>query len=187
MKKILYDNQMFTFQRFGGVTRYFADLIYNPSKTKLLLDAEKLSIPAVNGLTMLCAQGAKAAESFTKTKFPENKATEITKELEKQMLNIALVGMPGCGKSTAGKILSQILGREFVDTDELIVKNEDRAIPEIFEAEGEEYFRNLESEAVFEVSVKQGKIRAKSNRHIKILIELFFITLLLRYLAHSPK
>ncbi len=144
------------FSRCKGV----ADLIYNPSKTKLLLDAEKLSIPAVNGLTMLCAQGAKAAESFTKTRFPENKATEITKELEKQMLNIVLVGMPGCGKSTAAKKLSEILGRELIDTDELIVKNEDRAIPEIFEAEGEEYFRNAEAIAVSQAGKQSGRIIA---------------------------
>lgn len=137
-----------------------ADLIYNPSKTKLLLDAEKLSIPAANGLTMLCAQAVKAAESFTSTKYPESKASEITKELEKQMLNIVLVGMPGCGKSTAGKLLSQLLGREFVDTDELIVKNEGRPIPEIFEAEGEEYFRNAEALAVSQAGKQSGKIIA---------------------------
>ncbi len=137
-----------------------ADLIYNPSKTKLLLDAEKLSIPAVNGLTMLCAQAVKAAESFTKTKYPGNKASEITKELEKQMLNIVLVGMPGCGKSTAAKKLSEILGRELIDTDELIIKNEGRAIPEIFEAEGEEYFRNAEALAVSQAGKQSGRIIA---------------------------
>lgn len=137
-----------------------ADLIYNPSKTKLLLDAEKLSIPAANGLTMLCAQGVKAAESFIKTKFSENKATEITKELEKQMLNIVLVGMPGCGKSTAGKALSRLLDREFIDTDELIIHNEGRAIPEIFETEGEEYFRNAEALAVSQAGRQSGRIIA---------------------------
>ncbi len=137
-----------------------ADLIYNPSKTKLLLDAEKLSIPTANGLTMLCAQGVKAAENFIKTEFPTEKTLEIVKKLEQQMLGIALVGMPGCGKSTVAKKLSQILGRELIDTDELIVQNEGRPIPEIFEAEGEEYFRNAEALAVKQAGKQSGKIIA---------------------------
>ena len=137
-----------------------ADLIYNPSKTQLLLDAQKLSIPAVNGLTMLCAQGVKAAESFTKQKYDNGKALEITKKLEQQMLNIVLVGMPGCGKSTAAKTLSQSLGRELIDTDELIKENEGREIPEIFKDNGEEYFRNAESLAVKHAGKQSGKIIA---------------------------
>ncbi len=137
-----------------------ADLIYNPSKTQLLLDAEELSIPAVNGLTMLCAQGVKAAELFTNQSFDSNKATEITKKLEQQMLNIALVGMPGCGKSTAAKTLSQMLGREVIDTDDLIRINEGKEIPEIFSTEGEEYFRNAETIAVKQAGKQSGKIIA---------------------------
>lgn len=137
-----------------------ADLIYNPSKTQLLLDAEKLSIPAVNGLTMLCAQGVKAAESFTKQKYDNGKAKEITKKLESQMLNIVLVGMPGCGKSTAAKLISSMLGRELIDTDELIKEKEGREIPEIFKDNGEEYFRNAESLAVKHAGKQSGKIIA---------------------------
>ncbi len=137
-----------------------ADLIYNPSKTQLLLDAERFSIPYVNGLTMLCAQGVKAAEIFTNQNFEQNKATEITKKLEQQMLNIALVGMPGCGKSTAAKTLSQMLGREVIDTDELIKSNEGREIPEIFSTEGEEYFRNAEALAVKQACKQSSKIIA---------------------------
>lgn len=137
-----------------------ADLIYNPSKTQLLLDAQKLSIPAVNGLTMLCAQGVKAAESFTKQKYDSNKATEITKKLEQQMLNITLVGMPGCGKSTVAKELAKALGKEVIDTDDLIKTNEGREIPEIFRTEGEEYFRDAESLAVKQAGKQSGKIIA---------------------------
>ena len=137
-----------------------ADLIYNPSKTQLLLDAQKLSIPAVNGLTMLCAQGVKAAESFTKQKYDNGKALEITKKLEQQMLNIVLVGMPGCGKSTAAKELSKALGKEVIDTDDLIKTNEGREIPEIFRTEGEDYFRDAESLAVKQAGKQSGKIIA---------------------------
>ena len=137
-----------------------ADLIYNPSKTQLLLDAQRLSIPAVNGLTMLCAQGVKAAESFIGKEFGSDKATEITKKLEQQMLNIVLVGMPGCGKSTAAKTLSDMLGRELIDTDDLIRENEGREIPEIFKDNGEEYFRNAETAAVKFAGKQSGKIIA---------------------------
>ncbi len=137
-----------------------ADLIYNPSKTQLLLDAEKLSIPYVNGLTMLCAQAVKAAEIFTNQSLKKNQATEITKKLEQQMLNIVLVGMPGCGKSTAAKNLAVMLDREVIDTDELIKANEGREIPDIFKAEAEEYFRNAETTAVKHAGKQSGKIIA---------------------------
>ena len=137
-----------------------ADLIYNPSKTQLLLDAEKIGIPAVNGLAMLCAQAVKAAESFTKSKIPAEKTAEIIKKLEQQMLNIVLVGMPGCGKSTLAEILAQKLGREMIDTDTLVEKNEGRKIPEIFETEGEEYFRNAETLAIKQACKQSGKIIA---------------------------
>ena len=109
---------------------------------------------------MLCAQGVKAAEIFTEQTFESYKATEITKKLEQQMLNITLVGMPGCGKSTAAKTLSQMLVREVIDTDDLIKANEGREIPEIFSTEGEEYFRNAESLAVKQAGKQSGKIIA---------------------------
>lgn len=137
-----------------------ADLIYNPSKTQLLLDAQRLSIPYINGLTMLCAQGVKAAESFTGNKFSCEKTLETVKKLEQQMLNIVLVGMPGCGKSTAAKGLAEKLGRELIDTDLMISRDEGRSIPEIFEADGEEYFRNAETAAVKQAGKQSGKIIA---------------------------
>lgn len=137
-----------------------ADLIYNPSKTKFILDAEALGIPAVNGLVMLCAQAVKAAESFIKTDFDKGKTLEILSALEKQMKNIVLVGMPGCGKSTAGKLLAKKLNRDLVDTDSLIVENEKMPIPEIFEKYGEEYFRYAEAKAVAQAGKMSGKIIA---------------------------
>lgn len=137
-----------------------ADMIYNPSKTALLQQAESLAIPHKNGLIMLCAQAVKAAESFTKSKIDEDKTLGILSRLEKELLNIVLVGMPGCGKSTAGSLLAQRLGRQFVDTDSLIVENEKMTIPEIFEKHGEEYFRNAEAKAVAQAGKMSGKIIA---------------------------
>ena len=77
---------------------------------------------------------------------------------EKQ--NIVLIGMPSCGKTTSGKLLAQELGKEFIDTDLEIVKKAGMQIPEIFEKFGEEYFRNLESEVIKELSVKQSLVIA---------------------------
>lgn len=137
-----------------------ADLIYNPSKTQFLLDAEALGIPNINGLVMLCAQAVKAAESFIKTEFEKGKTLEILSALESRMLNIVLVGMPGCGKSTAGKALADKLHRELVDTDSLIVENEGMPIPQIFEEKGEKYFRDAEAAAVKQAGKMSSKIIA---------------------------
>lgn len=137
-----------------------ADLIYNPSKTQFLLDAQALGIPAINGLVMLCAQGVRAAESFINTSFPAEKVLDIVKKLEQEMLNIVLIGMPGCGKSTAAKNLSEMLERELLDTDEMIIEAEGRPIPEIFSENGEEYFRDAESRAVATAGKQSGKIIA---------------------------
>ena len=137
-----------------------ADLIYNPSQTQFLLDAKKLGIPCANGLVMLCAQAVKAAENFTGSKYESEKTLKILNTLEKQMKNIVLVGMPGCGKSTAGKLLAEKLGRDFVDTDSLIEQNEKKPIPQIFSEMGEEYFRNAETQAVATAGKMSGKIIA---------------------------
>ena len=126
------------------------DLIYNPAKTALLLEAEKLGIPYSNGLTMLTAQAKKSSEIFTGNKIDESKIREITESLQKQTLNIVLVGMPGCGKSTLGKILADKLNRRFLDTDSVIEQKFGASIPEIFAQKGEDFFRALEETAVSE-------------------------------------
>ncbi|GMQ57763.1 shikimate kinase [Vallitalea sediminicola] len=59
--------------------------------------------------------------------------------------NILLVGFMGSGKSVVGEKLSKILNRNFIDTDTEIEKEEERSIKDIFNDDGEEYFRNLES------------------------------------------
>ena len=144
------------FKRCKGV----ADLIYNPSKTQFLLDAEALGIPGKNGLIMLCAQAVKAAENFTGNKYEAAKTLEILSALENEMLNIVLVGMPGCGKSTAGKALAAKLNRELVDTDTLIEEAEKMPIPQIFSEKGEQYFRDAEAKAVAAAGKMSGKIIA---------------------------
>lgn len=130
--------------------KFVGDLIYNPAKTALLLEAEKLGIPYSNGLSMLVAQAKKSSEIFTGNKIDNARIGEITAKLQKQMLNIVLVGMPGCGKTTVGKILAKKLKRRFADTDLIIEQKYGKSIPDIFAEKGEEYFRTLEEETVAE-------------------------------------
>ena len=102
---------------------------------------------AVGGLEMLVAQAVYAAEYFLDRKFEDApvEIRRITAALRRDMLNIALIGMPSCGKTTLGRMLAKSLGRTFVDLDEEIVKTAGRSIPDIFAAEGEEAFRARET------------------------------------------
>ena len=136
------------------------DLIYNPSKTALLLDAERLGIRHANGLAMLVAQAKESAEYFGGEKIDDGVIAKITEKLFSDMKNIILVGMPGCGKSTAGHALAEALGREFIDADEYITAREQITIPEIFERSGEEGFRKCETEALGEVCKKSSCVIA---------------------------
>ena len=136
------------------------DLIYNPARTQLLLDAEKLGVPGVNGLGMLVAQAKAASERFRDIAIPDEVVEDITREMEKQSKNIMLVGMPGCGKSTVGRKLAEKLGRPLVDTDAEIVKRIGCTIPEYFAAQGEEEFRKREHEVLRDFSGRSGQIIA---------------------------
>lgn len=145
-----------------------ADLIYNPARTKLILDAESMGIPAVSGLNMLVAQGVRAYEVFFDTKAREGIIGEILGELEAEVQNIVLVGMPGCGKSTVGRILAEKTGRELIDLDERLVLREGKSIPDIFAEGGEKLFRRIESEVVEEVTKLTGKILATGGGVVTI-------------------
>ena len=136
------------------------DLIYNPSLTPFLYDAKNLGVPYANGLTMLVAQAHMSAEKFIDSHIPEEKIEQIVTQLASVRKNIVLIGMPGCGKSTVSALLGQVLKREVVDTDSLVVENEKRSIPEIFASDGEEYFRACETKAVSDCTKKSTLIIA---------------------------
>lgn len=146
-------------QKFTNLSNVL-DLIYNPCKTRLLLDAEELGIPCSNGLSMLVAQGLRSAEQFPDVQLHNKDIDAVVRAMLNEQKNIVLIGMPGCGKSTVGKILAQKLQRELLDTDEEIVKADGRTIPEIFENDGEKFFRDLEAEAVETVGKQLSKIIA---------------------------
>ena len=125
------------------------DLIYNPARTALLLEAERLGIKHRNGLLMLVAQAKRACELFLGVTLPDDRIREVVKLVRKQTENIILIGMPGCGKSTAARNLSKLTGRASLDTDVEFLSFSGGVTPaEMISADGEPAFRSLESKAV---------------------------------------
>ena len=137
-----------------------ADLIYNPARTALLMEAERLGIPCANGLGMLAAQAKRSAELFLGTDIPDGEIARIEEKLSRETRNIVLIGMPGCGKSTVGKLLAEALGREFCESDALVEREAALSIPEIFRREGEAGFRKRETAALAELGKLSGAVIA---------------------------
>ena len=136
------------------------DVVYNPARTQLLLDAEALGLPNANGLWMLVAQAKESAEYFTGTSIEDSVIETIYQKLSNQMKNIILIGMPGCGKSTIGGLLAEKLGRTLADADAEITRLAGKPIPEIFAQDGEEAFRSWETKALTELGKQSGLVIA---------------------------
>jgi len=132
------------------------DVVYNPLRTALIMEAQRRGLPCSGGLPMLVAQAKRAAELFTDTLIPNSCTEEVLLQLTAQLENVVLVGMPGCGKTTVGTALAKKLGKEFLDLDEEIVKKAGKPISQIFAEEGEEAFRILETEVVRQCGSRTG-------------------------------
>ncbi|MBQ4086335.1 MAG: shikimate kinase [Clostridia bacterium] len=129
--------------------RLVLDLIYNPAKTSLMLQADALGIENRGGIGMLSAQAVKAAELWgLRDPAVPDPVSMIAQRVQRDMKSIALIGMPGCGKSSIGQVLAEMTGRTFIDVDELIVRMAGKPIPQIFAQEGETAFRALETQAL---------------------------------------
>ena len=134
------------------------DVVYNPLRTALLLQAEERGLPCSCGLPMLVAQAKRAAELFTGQNINDSRTETVLHGLREQLTSIVLIGMPGCGKTTVGRALAGKLGRTFVDLDEEIVRRAGTSIPEIFAREGEAGFRERESALVREFGERTGLV-----------------------------
>ena len=136
------------------------DVIYNPARTKLLLDAESRGLITCNGLLMLVAQAKESAEWFTGNPIDDNIIPAIHRSLKNKMENIVLIGMPGSGKSTVGKLLAEITGKKFIDADTYLVEKAGKNIPEIFATEQETGFRALETDVLADLGKQSGLVIA---------------------------
>jgi shikimate dehydrogenase len=119
-----------------------------------------LGIDCINGLYMLVAQALRAAEIFTGKSIPLSRIDEIYNAIIAEQKNIVLVGMPGCGKSTVAALLSEKTGREYSDTDTMVIEASNESIPDIFSKYGETEFRNREAKAVHDAGKGASKIIA---------------------------
>lgn len=136
------------------------DLVYNPERTQLILDAENLGVPALSGLWMLIAQARESAEYFLGKQIPDTVTEAIHRSLSARLRNIILVGMPGCGKSTVGRLLGEKTGRQFYDSDEVIRELSGKTPEEILQTEGEEVFRDWETKALIALGKQSGLVIA---------------------------
>lgn len=135
------------------------DVVYNPLRSKLVVNALNKKITSCGGLYMLVGQAVYAAQKFTGREIAEDKIDSIFGEIFKKKENIVLVGMPASGKTTVGRLLAKQTGLEFIDTDDEIIKQYGN-ITDIFASKGESGFRDIESRVIKQVSALQGKIIA---------------------------
>ena len=172
------------------------DCVYNPLRTRLVLEAQARGVPAAGGLEMLVRQAALACERFTGSPVEEEQIDSIFNILRRKQESIVLIGMPGAGKTTVGRILAQKTGREFVDFDEEIVKRTGHTIPFIFQNFGEARFRGWESAFVGELSRFGGLViatgggtvlREENVRLLKHYGRLVFLDRPLEALAPAPE
>ena len=160
------------------------DVVYNPARTAFIMQAEELGIPCRNGLYMLVAQAHRAAELFTGREIAIERIEEILRVLENETKNIVLVGMPGSGKSSVGKALSQLCGKTLVDADEKLKETFGMSAGDMINTHGEEYFRQRETEVLKELGKQSGLIiatgggcvtREENYRHLHQNGEIFWL------------
>lgn len=172
------------------------DAVYHPLRTELVSAALALHIPATGGLPMLVAQAAAATERFLGCSISSNIIAKVTSAVEAQKQNIVLIGMPACGKTTVGRLISASLGRELIDTDEEFTKMTGSTPAEYIRANGEMAFRDMEAEVIKEkiapmsgviIATGGGAILRDENiRRLKRNGKLYFLDRSLESLETTP-
>jgi shikimate dehydrogenase len=143
------------------------DLIYNPNRTKLILDAMTKSIPCAGGIDMLVAQAKESSELFQNIKIDDQDISIVVDEVKSETMNTILIGMPGAGKTMLGRKMAKRMGRGFVDIDDMIEENEGMSIERIFSEKGEAYFRKVETEMLEKACKRTGLVIATGGGIVK--------------------
>lgn len=174
-------------QAVGACSAVF-DAVYNPGITMLLKYAKEQAIPCAGGMGMLVWQAASAEEIWLGCRFRPQEVSPIieaaSQTMRRQFGNVVLCGFMGCGKSTAGQLLAQKLGRDFVDMDTFIEQRENKTVSTIFAENGEEYFRHCEADACRTLTRRSGLVIATgggtllNTKNVEILRETGIIALL---------
>ena len=141
------------FSKLEGVV----DLIYNPRRTVLLLQAEMMDIPHCDGLPFLVAQGVEAANHFQGESFGTKEIEQILRDMRREKENIILIGMPGVGKTTVGKAIGKEMGRTCIDVDQELAK-EIGDISTYITEQGEAAFREKEAEMIAKLGTETGLV-----------------------------
>ena len=144
------------FNKLDGVV----DVVYNPLRTNLILNAKELNIPCEGGLYMLVAQAVYACGIFLEKDIDLDIINNIFDKIIKDKENIVLIGMPSCGKTTIGNMLAKIINRQVIDTDSLIVEKIGMSIADYLKNHTEKEFRDIESECVKEAAKSSSCIIA---------------------------
>lgn len=143
------------------------DVIYNPLRTQLIQQAESLGLKCSGGLKMLVYQAVRACEHFTGEPVAPDRAQRAETALKLASMNLVLVGMPGCGKTTVGQALHNLTGLPLKDADSLVEQEAGMTIPEIFRLEGEAGFRQRESAVIAVLAREKGQIIVTGGGAVK--------------------
>ena len=134
------------------------DIVYNPARTGLMLEAERRGIPCIGGLLMLVAQAAQAVERYTGQTTPRERILDVTERLSRHEQNIALIGMPGSGKTRVGEQIAQLTGREHIDLDRALEERLGMPCADFIVKCGEAAFREQETAALADISKRSGLV-----------------------------
>ena len=136
------------------------DVVYNPMRTGIYLNAEKLGVPCETGLAMLVSQAFYSSELFQGKDLDDSVVDAILRSILDTTENVVLIGMPGSGKTTTGKRLARMLGRPFVDIDDAISQDTGRSSAQIIREDGEDAFREVETRVTGSYCARSGFVIA---------------------------
>ncbi len=141
------------------------DAVYREGATVLIRDARRSGCETIDGIQMLVNQGASSFRLWTgiepnRSAMLESVYRRIRENSERQERNIFFIGFSGTGKSSVGKRVAMKLGRDFVDTDEVISGDNGLSVKEIFEKYGEDQFRSMELKTIKSASERRRVVVA---------------------------